>query len=160
MLQLENHHVCLDLIAAMEDPDNSSMGAMKKMALLLLSFYDYADVKIGLADNMIILFNEYLAGDAKLIGLANKVIRGEVTKDHTLNLIDEVIKKITELTEYAITFYSKEPGENPYLGLLTLFGANAFNNAVDAVEFDACMAEPGEQRLEVVLRVNNNREDR
>ena len=75
----------LDLIAAMEDPDNSSMGAMKKMALLLLSVCEYADVKIGLADNMIILFNEYLPGDAKVIGLANKVIRGEVTKDHALN---------------------------------------------------------------------------
>ena len=131
------------------------MGAMKKMAL-----FEYADVKIEIANNMIILFNEYLTGDGKLVGLANKVIRVEVTIDHALNLIDEVIKKITELTEYAITFYSKEPGENPYLGLLTLFSNNTFNNAVDAVEFDACMAEPGEQRLEVVLRVNNNREDR
>ena len=122
-----------------------SMGAMKKMALLLLSICEYADVKIGLGDNKIILCNEYLTVDGKLDGLASKVIRGEVTKDHALNLIDEVIKKITELTEYAITFYSKEPGENPYLGLLTLFSNNTFNNAVDAVEFYACMAEAGEQ---------------
>ena len=54
---------------------------------------------------------------------------------------------------------SKEPGENPYLGLLTLFGNNAFSNAVDAFEFNACMAEAGEQWFEAVLRVNNNLEN-
>ena len=69
----------------MEDPYGSSMRAMKKMAFLLLSICEYTDVKIGLGDNMIILFNEYLTGDGKLVGLANKVIRREVTKDHALN---------------------------------------------------------------------------
>ena len=39
----------LDLILVMEDQDNSSMGAMKKMANLLLSVCEFADVKIGLA---------------------------------------------------------------------------------------------------------------
>ena len=34
--------------------------------------------------------------DAKSMGLANKVIRGEVSKDYALNLIDEVIKKNSE----------------------------------------------------------------
>ena len=38
----------LDLIDAMEDPDGSSMGAMKKMALQILSICENADVKIGL----------------------------------------------------------------------------------------------------------------
>ena len=75
----------------MEDPDNSSMGAMKKMANLLLSVCEYSDIKIGLADNIIASFNEYLACDAELIGLANKVIRGEVTKEYAFNLIDKVI---------------------------------------------------------------------
>ena len=56
-----------------------------------------------------------------------------MTKEYALNLLDEVIKKNSELTEHAITFYSKEPGENPYSGLLTLFGAHAFNNVVDAI---------------------------
>ena len=144
----------LDLILVMEDPDNSSMGAMKKMTNILLSVCEFADVKIGLPDN------EYLACDAKLIGLANKVIRGEVSKEYALNLIEEVIKKNSELTEHAITFYSKEPGENSCSGLLTLFGAHAFNNAVDEVQFDTAMEEAGEQRLEVVLRVNPNLEAR
>ena len=43
----------LDLILVMEDPDNSSMGAMKKMANLLLSVCEFGDVKIGLADKVI-----------------------------------------------------------------------------------------------------------
>ena len=50
----------LDLIAVMEDPDNSSMGAMKKMANFLLSVCEYSNIKIGLANNMIASFNEYL----------------------------------------------------------------------------------------------------
>ena len=57
----------LDLILVMEDPDNSCMGAMKKMANLLLSVCEYTDVKIGLADKVIAAFNEYLACDAKLL---------------------------------------------------------------------------------------------
>ena len=64
------------------------------------------------------------------------------------------------MTEHAITFYSKEPGENPYSGLLTLFSAHAFNNAVDEIQFDTAMEGAGEQRLKVVLRVNPNLEAR
>ena len=119
------------------------MGAMKKMALQLLSICEYAEVKIGLGDGMIALFNEYLTSYGNLFSQANRVIRGEVSKEHALKQVDEVIKKISGLSECAITFFSKEPSENPYV-----------------VEFNTCLTEAGEQRLEVVLRVNINLEDR
>ena len=77
------------------------------MANLLLSVCEFADVKIGLADKVIDTYNEYMACDAKLMGLSNKVIRGEVSKEYALNLIDEVIKKNSELTEHAMTFYTE-----------------------------------------------------
>ena len=48
------------MILVMEDQDNSSMGVMKKMANLLLSVFEFADVKIGLADKVIKTYNEYM----------------------------------------------------------------------------------------------------
>ena len=74
----------LDLILVIKDQDNSSMGAIKKMANLLLSVCEFADVKIGLADKVINTYNEYMACDAKFMGLSNNVIRLEVSKEYAL----------------------------------------------------------------------------
>ena len=47
---------------------------------------------------MINLLIEYLAVDGNLVGLANKVIRGEVSKDHALDQIDGLQKDSDRIT--------------------------------------------------------------
>ena len=148
------------MIEATEEPDGSSIGAMKKMSLQILSICEYADAKIGLADIMVALFNEYQASETALTGVVNKTIREDISKEDALKQIDKVIQKNGQLTESLVTFYNKEPSQGPYEGLLTLFGVNAFNNEVNNAAINTCMTEAGEQDIQVVLRANNALEGR
>ena len=143
----------------MEDADACSMSAVKEKAKQILSICEYAGSKILLSDAMVEAYNEYMTKAANLVGLANRVIRSDVTKENALQDVNEVFELNGDATAKTIAFLNKEHTEAPYEGLQTLFG-DAFVNAVDDAAIMACMIEAEEINLEVVLRVNPNIESR
>ena len=98
----------------------------------------YADTKMIIGDEIVVIFNHYKNKLADLNGLANEVIHGKITKATALTTIDELITSnaFTSLQNY----FAKEPGENAYNGALFLLGDN-FNDQLNDASILATIEE-------------------
>ena len=141
------------VLASVEDADNSSVGSMIKKAKDMMEAVEFAEQKFVLADSMIEKFNLYNNKMNELNGLANMVVRQEITKQTALGTIDEIIERNDKAFEVIKKFYTKEPAQSAYNGIIFLLGDN-FNNNLDDDNITTVMQEASDGELQVILRVH------
>ena len=130
------------LVQGCQGCEGSTVGAMTIRSREMQLTIEYVENKFLLGEVFVARYNTYNELKLETVGLDNKVLRLEKTKEAALNEMNGVFEAQEQAFASIKAYFTKEPNESAYNGTILMFG-DVFDNGVGLAELDALVTEAG-----------------
>ena len=123
----------------------------------MLAAMDYLDVKVRLAQQVILKLDQSSSEYTQANGLPNQVVRGTISKIGALQSLDHLIAENEGCFWLFRQFVTREPLPDEFEGAKLLYGRECFINNLDEANVAAAIQEGRNQNMQVGLRTTEPR---